>query len=299
MGEFDRFDLNKDGAIDFKELKTGLKKILKIDDISQSRVDKLMNQFDTSGDGLLQLEEFSGIQQLRNQLETFEREEKKAMKEAAEKTQEEEATAKLLQSAIKLVNDRDATGLDKVLSILPYFLPLLDGLVYGKFFFMENSGNPVVIGLGILLALYRSIPFGGFLSFFGLNILSENLNINRLVRFNMKQAILLDVALFLPGVVSGLVTYILSQQQNLIISTQAVEIASDAVFFVLLSSIGYSAISSIFGIVPDKLPIISDYINSRMISADMFDVKNGQLFIRQKEEKPLNAIKKDEEKNKK
>merc|ERR1712232_452966 len=128
----------------------------------------------------------------------------------------------------------------------------------------DHINNPIVTGLGVLSALYESIPFHGFLFFFALQILSDNLNLNRLVRFNMKQAIFLDVALFLPGVLSGLFTFLFSQENsnllgNIIPATaQTGEIASDAVFFILLASIGYSVVSSIAGVVPDKLPIISD-----------------------------------------
>merc|ERR1711935_619490 len=133
--------------------------------------------------------------------------------------------------------------------------------------------------------LYRTIPFAGFLSFFGMNVLSDNLTINRLVRFNMKQAILVDVALFVPTVISALSTFVVSK--NLlgvaqVIPAQAGEIGSDAVFFILLASIGYSTLSSLVGVVPENLPIISEYVDKRMISADMFDVENGQLTLRQR-----------------
>jgi len=262
-----------------------LENILKIDHVPQSRVDKLMSEFDVSGDGFLQLEEFRGIDQFRNKLGMFEREERQAVREVAKKTQEEEESAKVLESAVELVNDGDATSRDKIVSILPYLLPLVDGLVYGKFLFLENAENPIVIGLGLLLALYRTIPFAGFLSFFGMNVLSDNLTINRLVRFNMKQAILVDVALFVPTVISALSTFVVSK--NLlgaaqVIPAQAGEIGSDAVFFILLASIGYSTLSSLVGVVPENLPIISDYVDKRMISADMFDVENGQLTLRQR-----------------
>jgi len=282
---FDKFDVNKDGVIDYEELKAGLENILKIDHLPQSRVDKLMNEFDASGDGLLQFEEFRGIDQFRNKLGMFEREERQAVRETAKKTQEEEESAKVLESALELVNDGDATSKDKIVSILPYLLPLVDGLVFGKFLFMENAENPIVIGLGLLLALYRTIPFAGFLSFFGMNVLSDNLTINRLVRFNMKQAILVDVALFVPTVISAMLTFAVSQ--NLlgvaqVIPVQAGEIGSDAVFLILLASIGYSALSSLVGVVPDNLPIISDYVDKRMISADMFDVENGQLTLQRR-----------------
>jgi len=258
-------------------------------------------QFDTSGDGLLQLEEFSGINKFRNSLDMFEREEKQAIREAAQKTKEEEATAKLLQSAKDMINERDATSTDKALSIIPYFFPLLDGLVFGRFLFMDHINNPIVTGLGVLSALYQSIPFHGFLFFFALQILSDNLNLNRLLRFNMKQAIWLDIALFLPSVASGLFTFLSSQEVlgGIIPNTAQVGVlASDAVFFILLASIGYSVVSSLSGVAPDKLPFISDYINKRMISSDMFDVKNGQLTFRQ-DDNLLNDKKQQEDEQKK
>merc|ERR1711966_56776 len=94
--------------------------------------------------------------------------------------QKEAEIAQLVESQLELINDKPPSGTDRIVSVLPYLLPLMDGLSYGKF------------------------PLAGFLAFFGLTFLSGNLAANRLVRFNAQQAIYLDVALFLPGLVATL-----------------------------------------------------------------------------------------------
>jgi hypothetical protein len=52
--------------------------------------------------------------------------------------------ALLSEACVSLMNEGGLTTTDKVASALPYLLPLLDGLQFGRFLLAENSDNPVV-----------------------------------------------------------------------------------------------------------------------------------------------------------
>jgi hypothetical protein len=57
---FKMFDTNKDGEISLQELKAGLEKTFRMD-VPEARVRELMETFDSSGDGALQVEEFVAV----------------------------------------------------------------------------------------------------------------------------------------------------------------------------------------------------------------------------------------------
>jgi hypothetical protein len=87
----------------------------------------------------------------------------------------------------------------------------MDGLQYGRFLLGAEGAeaNPFVAVLEVLYGLYRAIPFSGFIAYFGLNFLGGNPSINRLVRYNMQQAIYRDIALFFPGLLTAVLGFIL------------------------------------------------------------------------------------------
>lgn len=274
---FQEFDTNQDGEISVAELKAGLEKVLKTE-LSNSRVQGLMAAFDASGDGTLQLDEFVGVDKFRNKLEALAREEKELAKQAELDAKLEQEAAALAEARLNFLNEKDPTNSDKVLSVLPYLFPLMDGLQYGQFIFQNNENNPLVIASVILYTIYRSIPFSGFAAFFALNFLSNNPKLNRLVRFNMQQAIFVDIALFFPGLVSGLYTVILKA-----IGTEIPpgypEVFSTVIFTTLLISLSYCTVSSLLGVAPDKLPIVSQAVSNRMPTIDMFD-ETGRFIPR-------------------
>lgn len=148
---FNKFDTNQDGEISVQELKAGLEKELKID-LSEKRVQELMKEFDASGDGALQLDEFVTIDQFRNKLEALSREEKRLAAEAKKMAQKEAEIAALAQAKIAILNDGKPTMSDKFLSILPYLFPLLDGVQYGRYILADDgaASNPFVIVLAVL-----------------------------------------------------------------------------------------------------------------------------------------------------
>jgi len=286
---FRQFDTDKDGEIDINELKIGLERVLKTE-LSDKRVSEVMKEFDSSGDGKLQLDEFVTIDQFRNRLEALSQEERRLASEAQKTAKKEEEAAALAQARLDILNDREPTTSDRAFSILPYLFPLLDGLQYGRFLLgAEDGSNPFIAALAILYTLYRNVPFSGLIAFFALNFLSNNPSINRLVRFNMQQAIFLDIALFFPGVVTGLIGIGLNAAK-VELPQLAVQLGTDAIFVTLLLALGYCTVSSILGVVPDKIPLISGAVTQRMPSADMFTVdKDGNIqMIENEEEKEDN-----------
>ena len=291
---FREFDKNKDGEISVQELKAGLEKSLKVE-LSDKRVAELMKEFDASGDGALQLDEFVGVDKFRNRLEALSREEKNLAVEAKKMAQKEAEVADLLQAKMEILNDGKPTNTDKVLSVLPYLLPLMDGLQYGRFLLGAEGAeaNPFVAILAVLYTLYRAIPFSGFIAYLGLNFLGDNPKINRLIRYNMQQAIFIDIALFFPGLLTALLGFILGGS-NVQIPAIVTQFSTDTIFVTLLAVLGYCTVSSILGITPNKVPIVSTAVDDRMPTVDMFDIDSeGNIFSKPREEENDEKDKKD------
>jgi hypothetical protein len=118
---FRRFDTNQDGEVSIEELKTGLEKALKME-LSDRRATELMKEFDASGDGVLQLDEFVTVDQFRNRLEALSREEKRLAAEAKKMAQKETEVAASAQAKQAILNEKAPTNGDKVLSIIPYLV---------------------------------------------------------------------------------------------------------------------------------------------------------------------------------
>jgi hypothetical protein len=279
---FDKFDLNTDGAIDPEELKLGLEKVFKIE-LSDQRVKQLISKFDQNGDGVLQLQEFVSVDQMRNQLDALVREEKALALEQSKLAQQEEEAQRLYEMQMSVLNDGAPTPTEKAISVLPYLFPLLDSLQYAGPYITQHPDNPLAQVAAVLYTLYRSIPGGGFLAFFALSLLGSNPSLNRLIRFNMQQAIYLDFSLFIPAVFSLLIGFAASGL-DLNISTQLQEISCDAVVLGMFTSILYASASSLLGQEPDKVPFISKTVEKRMITPEMFDIQ-GQFLDRRKDEK--------------
>jgi hypothetical protein len=136
----------------------------------------------------------------------------------------------------------------------------------------------------IAYTLYRSIPFSGFLAYFSLSFLSSNPKLNRLVRFNMQQAIYLDVALFFPGVLA-LLYGAAASNLPLNLPTEAIEYGSNAVMVLaMIATIAYAYASSLLGKTPDKLPFMSQATQDRMISTEIFDEEGRFIRVTRSED---------------
>lgn len=294
---FDKFDTNNDGQISVEELKAGLEKAFKTE-LPQKRVEQLMKEFDASGDGALQLDEMVTVDQFRNKLDALVREEKEFARQEAKRAQEEEMNLQLMKAGLELINDREPTVQEKVLSILPYLFPLLDGLQFAGPLIFKNVENPIAQIAAVTYALYRSIPFGGLIAFFALNFLSGNPTINRLIRYNMQQAIFLDIALFIPALL-GAVLQLLGSTAGVRLPPAVAELGSDVLFGSMLLCVVYASISSLLGITPDKIPFISETVDRRIPTFDIMNTQGRVLTREEREEmrRELDKKKKEGESN--
>mmetsp|Transcript_6263 Transcript_6263/g.22402 ORF Transcript_6263/g.22402 Transcript_6263/m.22402 type:complete len:245 (-) Transcript_6263:88-822(-) len=94
---------------------------------------------------------------------------------------------------------------DRIIACVPYLLPLLDGLRYGKFFFREFPQAYVLLApLQPLIKVYYTLPFASLIVFFGLYYgVVQNYNFSRFVRFQAMQTILLDILLIVPSLIEN------------------------------------------------------------------------------------------------
>jgi len=96
---------------------------------------------------------------------------------------------------------------------------------------------------------FQSVPFAGLVLFIGLSTFTRNTGLSRFVRFNIQQAILLDILIVIPGILSG-ATKMLPDYIN--------AMGSNFVFYTMVLTILYSIFSNAQGKTPDQVPILSE-----------------------------------------
>ena len=64
--------------------------------------------------------------------------------------------AKMAEAARELLNDREPTTRDKIVSVLPYLFPLVDSLQFGRFLIAENQDNPKALWNSFKKILHKS-----------------------------------------------------------------------------------------------------------------------------------------------
>jgi hypothetical protein len=147
-------------------------------------------------------------------------------------------------------------GIDRILSCLPYLLPMIEGDRYGRFIYARFPplGMADAIVLGPLESIFYSIPFLGFAIFLGMTVLSRQTEtIPRSIRFNLQQAVLIDIALIFPSLLGQVVG------GGSWVPRALAEPASNFVFYFVIFSVGYSIFSNlVLGKQPKQIPWISE-----------------------------------------
>eukprot|EP00871_Galdieria_phlegrea_P003712 jgi/Galph1/4341/GphlegSOOS_G3026.1 len=143
----------------------------------------------------------------------------------------------------------------RLLSFLPYLMPLLDGVMYGRFVFAKQ---PLITALVFnplqpLLIIYRGIPFLAFLLFAMLfYFVVRNEQVDTFIRFNTMQAILIDLVLIIPQM------FLHATSASGAIPSSVVEGMCTLVFYSIMVITGYVILCLFRGSKPDQVPLISE-----------------------------------------
>lgn len=267
---FREFDRNGDGSISVQELKDGLANIL-AKSINEEQALKIMSIFDKSGDGAIQLDEFRGVEEFRNKLDRILQDEKDAAFIAKREASAAKLAAEKAEAVAELINNRPPTRADRILAGLPYLFPLLDALPYGRVIIEQFhlQYNPIFAVFALLFTIYQSVPFSGLIAFFSLNVLTNNLRLNRLVRFNIQQAILLDISLIFPGILGSVVAFA-AKGLGFSVPAEVANAASSALFLTFVGLFLYGVGTSWLGVEGDGIPFISERVKQRVPTTKEF-----------------------------
>ncbi|BBD68638.1 hypothetical protein NIES4072_40470 [Nostoc commune NIES-4072] len=144
---------------------------------------------------------------------------------------------------------------DRIFACLPYLLPLIDGLVFGRFLFKQFPALQVLLlPLQPVLIIYGSLgQIGQIIVFFALFLLVvRNEKINHFIRFNTMQAILLDIVIFLCSIL----VRVLAEVPG---TSFAIETVANTIFLGVVAAVAYSTIQSLLGRYAE-IPAISDAV---------------------------------------
>ncbi len=147
---------------------------------------------------------------------------------------------------------------DRVFASLPYLLPLVEVLVFGKFLI----GQFPIIGVLFLpllplLSIYRVNSFVPLLIFLALFIfVVRNEKINHFIRFNTMQAILLDIVIFLCNIITDVIGLVPS-------SDFAVQTLYTTIFLGIVGAAIYSIAQSLLGRYAE-IPAISEAVYTQV-----------------------------------
>ena len=147
---------------------------------------------------------------------------------------------------------------DRIFAALPYLLPLVYGISFGRFLFEQFPITQVLlVPLLPLIQIIGSIPFASMIIFFMLFLLVvRNPNISHFIRFNAMQAILLNIVLFLCQLIFGVLggTF----QAGLVVETIA-----NVIFLGTVAVVGYSVVQSLMGRYAE-IPTISEAVHMQV-----------------------------------
>jgi 4-amino-4-deoxy-L-arabinose transferase-like glycosyltransferase len=149
---------------------------------------------------------------------------------------------------------------DRIFAALVYLLPLYSAFALGDSIFQQIPflGAALVIVLTPLAFLYSSLgSFGSLIIFFVLFFaVVRNPRISHFIRFNTMQAILIDILVYLLGLLLGFVARGLGA--NLVVET-----LFNVVFLGAFAACVYSIIQSVIGKYAD-IPTISEAAYSQV-----------------------------------
>lgn len=147
---------------------------------------------------------------------------------------------------------------DRIFACLPYLLPLMHGFAFGVFLLRDFPVlQYIFLPLIPLLQIYSSIPFASLIVFFALYLLVvRNESISHFIRFNTMQAILIDVVIFL----CGLLLPIVSQIPGASFASQTL---ASTIFLGVVVAVAFAVTQSLRGKYAE-IPALSDAVHMQV-----------------------------------
>lgn len=149
----------------------------------------------------------------------------------------------------------------RIVASLGYFLPLLDGVRYGAYLFRQYPITQLLVQPVLpLYQVYTSVPGASFVAFFGLYIaVVQNTKLSRYVRYNVMQAIILDVLLILPQLLERL----FATPGGGGFGAGVIVLLYNTVFLFLFTCFAFGVTSCLLGRSP-RLPIVADAADAQV-----------------------------------
>uniref|UniRef100_A0A6T7UQR6 Protein TIC 20 n=1 Tax=Pyramimonas obovata TaxID=1411642 RepID=A0A6T7UQR6_9CHLO len=147
---------------------------------------------------------------------------------------------------------------DRIIGSVCYFLPLMDGLKYSKFLLTQfPQFGYLLVPLAPVAKIYYSLGFLNIIVFFAMYFgVGQNRQLSKFLRYNAMQAIVLDILLILPDVLSSLFNGINGPPTGGA-GLEAKILFDNTVFLFVYLSVAYASISSLLG-KSAKLPLVGE-----------------------------------------
>jgi small-conductance mechanosensitive channel len=150
---------------------------------------------------------------------------------------------------------------DRLLSLLPYILPMLDGLRFADSLFDQVPALRLIyLPLLPFMQLYFA-PFVSFVVFLCLFLLVvRNENIAHFIRYNAMQAIMIGIVLSLCGL---MFQYIVGPLFGSLSDGFIIQTLSTTVFLGMLASVGFSIVQTLRGLYAE-IPSLSEIVHMQI-----------------------------------
>lgn len=157
-------------------------------------------------------------------------------------------------------NGRPPSGpscFERSMASFVYLLPALDGFEFGGAIYRELPAlNSVAKLVAPVVVSYQSIPLSSLIFFLALSAFATGTlrgSLSGFVRFNIQQALFLDMVLLLPFLFPELGNWVLHA-----VGPAGMVACRNGMWAIAFGTIGYSAARNAQGLLPDQVPVISD-----------------------------------------
>eukprot|EP00903_Cladosiphon_okamuranus_P006062 g5977.t1 len=139
---------------------------------------------------------------------------------------------------------------NRILGTVVYLLPMLDGLEFGHdvFHAVPALGSVVHAVLAPALAVWDNVPFMPLVMFVILQVSVKRQDTSRFIRFNVQQAILVDILTVVLGLLGTAAGYVTPEGEQFM---------TNFAFYCLVGAVAYAVAETARGRKANQIPLIS------------------------------------------